>query len=183
MNLLTSFAPFLVSAVLIPLGFIEGGLWGGALTAAVLLLRDRLLLGRSIKILEVGTMVLFAGLGLYSAVTAYAWTIPEVRLVVDAGLLAIALASLAVGVPFTLQYARESTPAEVWSRPEFLAVNRRITLVWVGVFLVMVAADAAMVFVPAIPRRLDIIATVLVLVGAFKFTARATQPRSRMEAA
>ena len=175
MNLLTSFAPFLAFAVLIHLGFIEGGLWAGALMAAVLLLRDRLLLGRSFKILEVGTMVLFAGLALYSAATAYAWTIPAVRLVVDAGLLAIVLVSLAVGVPFTLQYARESTPAEIWSRPEFLTVNRRITLVWAAAFLVMVAADAAMVFVPEIPRRIDIIATVLALVGAYKFTVRAMQ--------
>ena len=62
MNLLASFAPFLVFAVLIHLGFVEGGLWAGALTAGLLLLRDRLLLGRSLKILEVGTMALSAGL-------------------------------------------------------------------------------------------------------------------------
>lgn len=50
MNLLTSFAPFVAFAVLIHLGYVEGGLWGGAITAALLLLRDRLLLGRSLKI-------------------------------------------------------------------------------------------------------------------------------------
>ena len=128
MNLLGSFAPFLVFAVLIHLGFVEGGLWAGALTAGLLLLRDRLLFKRSLKILEVGTMVLFAGLALYTAATAHTWTIPTARLIVDAGLLAVVLFSLAVGQPFTLQYARESTPVEVWSEPAFLAVNRRITL-------------------------------------------------------
>ncbi|GJE41223.1 hypothetical protein [Methylobacterium soli] len=179
MNLFASFAPFLVFAVLIHLGFVEGGLWAGALTAGVLLLRDRLLLGRSLKILEVGTMALFAGLALYTAATTYLWTIPTVRLIVDAGLLAIVLSSLAVGQPFTLQYARESAPAEVWSEPAFLAVNRRITLAWAAAFVVLVVADAAMVFLPEIPRRLDIIATVLALVGAYKFTVHASEQQSK----
>lgn len=175
MNLLTSFAPFVAFAVLIHLGYVEGGLWGGAITAALLLLRDRLLLGRSLKILELGTMVLFAGLALYTAATAHPWTIPGVRLFVDAGLLAIVMLSLAIGQPFTLQYARETAPAEVWAEPAFMAVNRRITLAWAAAFLVLVVADAAMVFLPEIPRRIDIIATVLALVGAYKFTVRASE--------
>ena len=47
-------------------------------------------------------------------------------LVVDTGLLPIVVGSLAVGQPFTLQYAREVTSSEVWSSPAFMAVNRTI---------------------------------------------------------
>ncbi|KAB1069915.1 hypothetical protein [Methylobacterium planeticum] len=174
MNLLFSFAPFIVFAVLIHLGYAEAGLWAGALTAGGLLLRDRLVLGRSIKILELGTMVLFAGLAAYTSRVDHEWTIPAVRLIVDGGLLLIALFSLAIRVPFTLQYARESAPREVWSTPQFYAVNRNITAVWAGAFAVLVVADAAMIYLPEIPRRIDIIATVLALVGAYTFTVRAT---------
>ena len=59
----------------------------GALVAGVLLLRDRLVLGHSFKILEVGTLALFAALALYTRATGHAWTTPAVRLVVVAGLL------------------------------------------------------------------------------------------------
>lgn len=66
MNLLFSFAPFFAFAVLIHLGYVEAALWAGVLVAGALLLRDRLLLRHSFKILEVGTLVLFAALALYT---------------------------------------------------------------------------------------------------------------------
>lgn len=179
MNLLASFAPFFAFAILIHLGFVETALWAGAAAAAALILRDRFVVGRSFKILEVGTLVLFAGLAVYTRITGQTWTIPAVRLVVDAGLLLIVLASLAVGQPFTLQYARESTPPEVWGMPRFLSVNRAVTLVWAAAFAVLVLADAAMVCVPEIPRRIDILATVLALVGAYNFTVRTTSQAAR----
>ena len=178
MSLLLSFAPFFAFAVLIHLGYVEAALWASALVAGLLLIRDRLVLGRSLKILEIATLLLFTALALYTRATGQDWTIPAVRLVVDAGLLLIVLASLAAGQPFTLQYAREGAPAEVWDHPRFRAVNRTISLVWAAAFAVLVLADAAMLWVPEIPRRLDIIATVLALVGAYKFTARATAQAS-----
>lgn len=170
MNLLTSFAPFIVFAVLIHLRLTETALWAGAVVAAGLILRDWLLLGRSVKILEAGTVVLFTGLALYTAITAQAWTIPLVRLVVDMGLLAIVLLSLAVGMPFTLQYAREDTPQAVWSTPEFLAVNRSITAAWAAAFAVLAAADAIMAFMPQVPHGFGVLLTVAALYGAFRFT-------------
>lgn len=100
------------------------------------------------------------------------------RLVVDAGLLLIVLTSLVGGQPFTLQYAREGAPREILDYARFLAVNRSITLVWAAAFAVLVLADAAMVYVPGIPRRLDIVATILALVGAYKYTVRATERAS-----
>lgn len=170
MNLLTSFAPFIVFAVLIHLGLTEPALWAGAAVAAGLILRDRLLLGRSAKILEVGTAVLFTGLALYTAVTVQSWTVPLVRLVVDLGLLTIVLLSLAVGLPFTLQYARENTPQAIWSTPEFLAANRSITAVWAAAFAVLAVADSIMAFMPQVPHGFGVLLTVAAIYGAFRFT-------------
>lgn len=175
MNLLLSFAPFVVFAVLLHLGYVEAGLWAAAATAGLLVLRDRVILGRSLKILEIGTMILFTALAAYTRITGTVWTIPAVRLVVDSGLLAIVLVSLAIGKPFTIQYARDSVPAEYWQSPRFLETNRRISMVWAAAFAVLVVADAAMTYVPAIPARLDIVATVIALVWAFKYTERASK--------
>ena len=67
--------------------------------------------GESVKILEIGSLVLFGLLvRVYAGSAAPPWTVATVRLAVDAGLLAIVLVSLAIGRPFTLQYARERVP-------------------------------------------------------------------------
>ena len=172
MNLLVSFAPFILFAVLLHLGQPSLALWGGALAALALILRERFVLRRSVKILEAGTALLFTALALYTAATGQVWSIPQARLVVDAGLLLIVLVSLLIGQPFTLQYAREETPPEVWSRPEFLAANRQITWVWAGAFAVLVLADAVMAFLPRVPHAVGVLMTVAALYGAFRYTQR-----------
>ncbi|MGT2491229.1 hypothetical protein ACU4GD_13700 [Cupriavidus basilensis] len=90
----------------------------------------------------------------------------------DAGLFAIVAVSLAIGRPFTLQYARERVPQEYWNAPRFLAVNRHITLAWAAALAIMVAADAAAEYVSAIPLWIDIAATVAAFAGAVIFTVR-----------
>ena len=174
MSLLLSFAPFLVFAVCAHLGLTEIGLWAAAVCSLVLIAKEQLG-GRSLKILEVGTLVLFPGLAVFTTVARFDWTIPLVRLVVDFGLLVIVLVSLAIGRPFTLQYARETTSPEIWNRPEFMAVNRRITLVWAAAFAVLVLADAGMAFLPQIPHGVMILVTVAALLFAFKYTAQSTK--------
>ena len=83
------------------------------------------------KVLEVGSLLLFGLLLLYTLIAAPHWSVATVRLAVDGGL-AIVLVSLAIGAPFTLQYARERVPKEYWASPLFLATNQRITGVWGG---------------------------------------------------
>jgi hypothetical protein len=89
---------------------------------------------------------------------------------VDAGLLLIVLASMVLGRPFTLQYAREQVASEHWDAPEFIRTNYVITAVWALAFAVMVAAKLALLTLPGVPRGIGIAAIVLALVGAVKFT-------------
>lgn len=93
-----------------------------------------------------------------------------VRLRVDAGLLLIVLATMALRQPFTLQYAKETVAPELWNSTEFIRTNYVITAVWALAFLVMVLADLVLVYMPDLPPRYGIVATVLALVGAVKFT-------------
>lgn len=169
LGILLAFAPFLAFALIDRLSGPTEGLIAGAVVSAALLLRD-LIQGRTAKVLEIGTAILFGGLALYALLGRPSWSVVGVRLVVDAGLLLIVLASLVMRRPFTLQYARERVAPELWGEPEFVRTNYVITAVWALAFAVMVVAELVLLYVPDIPPRAGIVAIVLALVGAVKFT-------------
>jgi hypothetical protein len=83
--------------------------------------------GRSIKILGAGSAIIFLALGCYVALIDSSLSSSAVKLAVDAGMLAIALVSLVIRRPFTLQYAREMVDAETLELPEFRRANYVIT--------------------------------------------------------
>lgn len=107
MGILLAFAPFIVFAIVDRTVGVTEGLIAGAVVSAGLLIRDWMTPGRSPKILEIGTFILFAGLALYALLGRPDWSLMGVRLRVDAGLMLIALVSMALRKPFTLQYAKE----------------------------------------------------------------------------
>jgi hypothetical protein len=172
MNILLAFAPFIVFVVAERILGVPAGLAAGALASAALLGRDLLSRERAVKVLEIGTAILFGGLALYALAFHPAWSIAAVRLRVDAGLLAIVLVSIAIRRPFTLQYAREQVAAEHWSNPVFVRTNYVISAAWGAAFAVMVVADLVLAYLPQVPRAAGIAVTVVALMAAVKFTAR-----------
>ena len=171
MSILLSLSPFVVFFALMRLQSPLAGLVGAVAVALLLCLR-MIRRGESLKILEVGSLVVFGALTTYTLLAAPAWSVATVRLAVDTGLLAIAVASLAIGRPFTLQYARERVPEPVWALPVFYTTNRLITTVWAGAFAVLVAADAAAEYVEAIPIWVDVAASVVAFAAAVWFSRR-----------
>jgi intracellular septation protein A len=169
MNILLSFGPFILFAVLMRFGDVLFAFIAAAALSALLILRERRR-GKSVKILEAGTVVLFGGLAVFTAITRYDWTILEGRLAVDLGLLVIVLGSLIARRPFTLQFAREEVPQEFWANPQFIVTNYKITAAWALAFLILVLADVLMAFLPAIPLWVGIAVTVAALAGAIWFT-------------
>jgi hypothetical protein len=169
MSILLGLTPFIVFFVLMRLVHPLAGL-GAAFAVSLLMGFVQWRRGESIKVLEVGSLVLFGVLTLYTLIAAPEWTVATVRLAVDGGLFLIAAVSLLIRQPFTLQYARESVPQELWTSPIFFTTNVRITAVWTAAFAVMTAADAAAQYVEAIPLWVDIAATIAAFVGAFWFT-------------
>src|SRR3954470_13371636 len=119
MGILLAFAPFIAFAIVDRLAGSTEGLVTGAVVSTGLLLRD-LILGRTAKVLEIGTAILFGSLAVYALLSRLAWSVIGVRLVVDAGLLLIVLASLGMRRPPTLQYAREQVAPEFWNAPDFV---------------------------------------------------------------
>ena len=169
MNILFGFAPYIAFFLFMQLVSIDAGFWAALAVAVLNAGRDWARTG-SLKILEVGTVLLFAALATFTSVEHWKWTVMAVRLAVDAGLLAIVLVSQAIGRPFTLQYARERVAKQYWHAPLFLTINRRITWAWAGAFAALVVAHALVVFVPQVPWWLDIVATICALAAAIRFT-------------
>lgn len=107
--------------------------------------------GGSIKLLSAGSALLFTALGCYITLVDGNWSSTAVRLAVDGGVLAIALLSLAIRLPFTLQYARETVDAEIIKLPGFLTANYILTGVWTAAFVLMLIADMLMIYLPGLP--------------------------------
>lgn len=180
MKILLAFSPFIAFIVIERLMGVPAGLMAGAAVSAVLILRDLLKGARQVKILEGGTFILFAGLTAYAYLAeGVPWTIAEVRLRVDGGLLLIVLASMALRRPFTMQYARESVASDQWTSPEFIRKNYVITAAWAAAFAVMVIADLILVYLPDLPHSVAIATTVLALFAAVKFTQRYSEAEAR----
>jgi len=169
MGILFAFAPFVVFFVLLRLVSPFAGV-GAAFLISALTLYYGLMRGQRPKILEFGSILLFGALSVAVWVFPAEWSVGLVRLVVDGGLSLIALVSLAVGRPFTLQYARERVQPEYWNAPLFIHANRMITMAWTAAFIVATLCDAAATYAPAVPLWFEIAATVGALAGAIWFT-------------
>ena len=180
--MLLAFAPFIIFAVMDHLAGPKIALACGLLAAALVFGRNLISPGRTTKILEFGTVILFAVLLLYTIFRGPVLSVIAVRLWVDAGLLLIILFSLLLRRPFTLQYAREQVEPELWNHPEFIRTNTIITAAWALAFAVMVLAETALLCVPGIPRRLGVIVIAAALAAAFKFTSWYPERRRKLHA-
>jgi hypothetical protein len=143
-------APFGAFATLMVVTSATVSLFAGAGVAAATIAYD-LARGGSIKMLAAGSLVLFSALGCYIAFVDSSWSNPTVRLAVDGGVLVIALASILLRFPFTLQYAREVVDAETRKLPGFLRANYVITWAWTAAFVLMVITNVLMIYLPSLP--------------------------------
>ena len=149
MTLFLILAPFAAFATLMMLTTVKISLVVAAVVALGIFGWD-LVKGRSIKMLSAGAVILFAALCGYHLL-AKELSPTSARLIVDSGVLAIALGSIAIRLPFTLQYARERVDAEIQRQPRFVRVNYILTWVWSAAFVLMLAVDVMMIYLPSIP--------------------------------
>ena len=170
MGILVSFLPFLAFAVFERRLGATAALAIGAVVAIALIVRGLRYPPHSPSVLEAGTAILMAGLALYLELAGGALPVVAVRFVVDAGLFLIVVATLAIGRPFTLRYARQHVDPALWNEPGFLRTNYVITGAWAAAFAVMAAAEGAMVFNPALPQTFGFAVVAVTLLAAIGFT-------------
>ncbi|BBZ29446.1 hypothetical protein MMAD_37410 [Mycolicibacterium madagascariense] len=93
--------------------------------------------GIAVHLLEVFGMVFF---GVLTALAAFAspgtihWLEVWAGELTNVALALFATVTLLIGRPFTLAYAKDSTPQEVWGSQTFRRVNYVISAVWAGAF-------------------------------------------------
>ncbi|WCO66221.1 hypothetical protein PO878_17095 [Iamia majanohamensis] len=101
--------------------------------------------GQSVKLLELSDAIFFLVL-LVAAATASDetadWLENWVGELSNIALVLIVLVSIALRNPFTLQYAKEETPPEVWETPLFIRINYVLTWAWAGAFIAAALAGA-----------------------------------------
>ena len=107
--------------------------------------------GRSLKILAAGSVILFVAIAAYLNLIDAGVSDKAVRVAVDIGVFAISLGSMLARTPFTMQYALESVPAEIAAMPGFVRANYIITSAWTAAALLMMLANAAILYLPGLP--------------------------------
>ncbi|MBN8979929.1 MAG: hypothetical protein J0I29_01430 [Rhizobiales bacterium] len=150
MTLFLTLAPFGTFASLMMLSGVQVALAASAVVALAVFGWDAIR-GRSLKILTGGAFVVFAALLAHHQIAEQALTPTQVRIALDSGMLAIALGSLALRFPFTLQYAREAVEPEILEQPSFRRANYIITWVWIGAMTLMLIADIVSTYIPSTP--------------------------------
>jgi len=83
--------------------------------------------------------------------------------------------SILLGAPFTLQYARESSPPAHWQSPAFLRVNRLISIVWGIGFVINLGLVTLALWPPCNSLWMGVAAPLLVMGAATVFTSRYTK--------
>lgn len=170
MGILLGFTPFIIFALLTDIS-VSLALWVAFAAAFAIGIRD-FLHAKMLRMLDVSCLVLFAILALYAGFIQPSLTVQAVRMIAEIGLFLLALVSIVMRSPFTLQYARDEMPEAQWDSPEFLRANYKLTMVWAAAFLVMAIADGFATFKHSLPFSLDVAAGLAALAVAIVFTVR-----------
>jgi hypothetical protein len=170
MNLVVGFAPFILFAILSRLS-VDLALWVAFAAAFVVTIRD-FVESPTLRLLDVGSFALFAGLALVRGFLDPNLSLAAVRFIAELGLLLILAVPLLLKRPFSVAYARLDPKEAGWPPALFLKVNYMVSGVWVGAFAAMAAADGAITFDPRLPIYAGMAVNVLALAAAITFTLR-----------
>jgi len=129
-------APWALLAILSAPGRFEVAV-GAALGLSLLVMAVSRVRGYKIHLLEVFGAAVFAALavvGLFASAGVIGFMEGWAGEITNVSLAGFAWATLMIGKPFTMSYAKETTPREYWGSPLFNRVNNTITAVWASAF-------------------------------------------------
>src|SRR5262245_50664921 len=133
MGILIGFAPWIVFWVLAGETFRFATL--GAFVGSILVTAPAILQRRA-KLIDIGTLGFFAVLAIAALTTDRDWFEHYANPLSNGALALISLISIVVGKPFTLEYAREGVPEQVWNDPGFIRAGYLISSVWCATFVI-----------------------------------------------
>lgn len=185
MALMLILSPFAILSAMMMIAPAAIALFTAALAAGCLVATD-MVRSRSPKLMQIGAATLLIGTGFYVVLVDRSFSGLAARTTVDVGMLAIALASLVLRFPFTLQYARERVAADVAEQPDFRRANYVLTGIWTAALITMLAGDLLAMYVPWLPFWTGIAAAFAARNAAAGFTqwyAARRQAQSRLNTA
>jgi len=180
MGILLGFTPFILFTLLTSIS-VSLALWIAFAAAFAISIRD-FLHAKMVRVLDASCLLLFALLAIYAGFIQPSLTVKAVRFIADAAMLLIALGTMLLRNPFTLEYARDLVPSEEWPRPRFVRLNYFLTFFWALSFAVMGAADGLAAYTKIFPFYLEILLGLATLTFAIVVTVRlplALTPRRR----
>jgi len=113
---------------------LEWAALSGLLSLFMILAKNRRQ-GRSIKSLQIGTLIFFILFALSVPVLGREIISRNVDLIGNAAILTIILVTIVLKRPFSIDFARERTEERLWNDPHFIRVNYQISWLWLAVLL------------------------------------------------
>lgn len=168
--MILGFVPVIVFTLLMNVSQ-DLAIWAAFASAFAIAIRD-FLHEKLLRFLDAGTLILFGLLAFYAGFVQPGLNVAMARLIVDAGFLVLALASMALRNPLTLEYAREQAPREQWRTRRFWLTNYGLTAFWALAFAFMAAADALANSHKNLPPSFEAAVSLVVLLVATGLTAR-----------
>lgn len=191
-NPVIGMAPWIMFSLLVGPGRFEIAVGLALAMSLALIVLGRLVKrGSSWKLLELADAVFFTVLAVVGAVASEGtlrWLETYSGELANITLTVIAFGSMAVGMPFTLQYAREQVDPSLWHTRGFVRANHVITAAWGLAFLVAALVGGYGDLVLHNPNNIwtGWIIQILAIVAALRFTVwypRVARERATREAA
>lgn len=132
-GIIVAFSPWIIFWILAGETFFVATL--GAFIASLVVLLPEIRNHRP-KILDIGTVGFFAILTVAALTVDRAWFERFANPLSDGALALISLVSIVIGIPFTMQYARETVPEQYWTSPGFIRAGYLISGAWCASFIV-----------------------------------------------
>jgi hypothetical protein len=167
-----SFAPWIIFGVVASPSTWEYAALAALIAAVGLSARD-ITQGR-LYLLDLTGIVFFAVVTLLALALdrqQLIWLETYAQVISNGAVAVVAFASLLFD-PFTAQYARRTTPPEVWDSPVFRHINVVLTTAWAAVFALMAVSTWLAVRTPGASDWLNRVVPVALLIWAVKFTER-----------
>ncbi len=166
--LLLSFAPWLLFAL------IAGNTMSRLVTAIFICTVLTVLLGykqlRKRYLLTWGTLLFFVFCLIAVGLMKNVWVATNMNALSYGALAVITWGSILLGMPFTMQYAKEEVDRSLWDSPAFIHSNRLITAVWGVLFLANLAISIYRHEHSGMNEMIFIAAGWLVMLGGVAFT-------------
>ena len=150
MTIFLILAPYAAFSLLMLVTSADVSLFTGAAICLAVIAYD-MVRGRSLKILGAGSVIVLTAVGGYITEIDPDLSVSGVKFAVDTGIFLVTLGSIVARKPFTLQYALEVVDAETAKLPGFIKANYIITAAWTFSMLLMMAGNAALIYVPGLP--------------------------------